>query len=471
MDETQRQSLLQAVAISAGVAVGTFLPQQRQDAFNTLEQFKTYDGRVAIALQLLQAPSHSLTLPGSANTIDVTAATKLFALQILQSFLKTGYVKLADGDRVALRTSVLAACRQLAAASGETGASETTPAPTTTAVLNDAESRMLAMKLSALLADIVVRDFPQRWPTFASEVFVPLSRGGLWCEPGTADDNAQRSRGGYGTMIGTKIALECLRIVTEDCTDSDYNAKISTKRRNDVLIGLNEVASQFLPLIFALLSEEYGIVNSAKTTLRDMEAYLASAGRTVPQMTPDERAMYDAQLARREGAGRLVADSLRTIEKFCSAMPLDWILTGSAANGGSDFVAALFHLMREDTAKIQVLSVRCLEQLATRKLEVDVWMKFVTALPPAIGEANEAAAQQQAGRTVNQMEHLVEQLPFHRGLSRMLASLLSAHVSHVTTDKDIVSQRRLLKEFFVYKGCPYQRINDSHIVTLLSLHF
>lgn len=442
MDETQRQSLLQAVAISAGVAVGTFLPQQRQDAFNTLEQFKTYDGRVAIALQLLQAPSHSLALPGSTNMIDVTAATKLFSLQILQGFLKTGYVKLAEGDRVALRTSVLAACRQLAmatsssAASGDAGASATPPS----AVLNDAESRMLAMKLSALLADIVVRDFPQRWPSFASEVFVPLSRGGLWCEPGTADENAQRSRGGYGTMIGIKIALECLRIVTEDCTDSDYNAKISTKRRNDVLIGLNEVASQFLPLIFALLSEEYGIVNSAKTTLRDMEAYLASAGRTVPQMTPDERAMYDAQLARREGAGRLVADSLRTIEKFCSAMPLDWILTGSAANGGSDFVSALFHLMREDVAKIQVLSVRCLEQLATRKLEVDMWMKFVTALPPAIGEANEAAAQQQAGRNVNQIEHLVEQLPFHRGLSRMLASLLSAHVSHVTTDKDVVSQ-------------------------------
>ena len=266
MDEAQRQSLLLSIAISAGVAVGTFLPQQRQDAFNTLEQFKTYDGRVAIALQLLQTPSHSLALPGSANTLDVTAATTLYALLILQNFLKAGYAQLGDGDRVAFRTSVLAACRQLAA-------------PSATA-LNDAESRMLAMKLSALLADIVVRDFPQRWPAFASEVFVPLSRGGLWCEPGTADGNAQRSRGGYGTMIGTKMALECLRIVTEDCTDSDYNAKISTKRRNDVLIGLNEVSSQFLPLIFAMLSEEYGIVASAKATLREMEAYLVSAGRT-----------------------------------------------------------------------------------------------------------------------------------------------------------------------------------------------
>lgn len=426
MDEAQRQSLLLSIAISAGVAVGTFLPQQRQDAFNTLEQFKTYDGRVAIALQLLQTPSHSLALPGSANTLDVTAATTLYALLILQNFLKAGYAQLGDGDRVAFRTSVLAACRQLAA-------------PSATA-LNDAESRMLAMKLSALLADIVVRDFPQRWPAFASEVFVPLSRGGLWCEPGTADGNAQRSRGGYGTMIGTKMALECLRIVTEDCTDSDYNAKISTKRRNDVLIGLNEVSSQFLPLIFAMLSEEYGIVASAKATLREMEAYLVSAGRTVAQMSPDERSMYDTQLARRDGAARLVADSLRTIERFCTAMPLDWILAGSAANGGSDFVAALFHLMREDVAKIQVLSVRCLEQLATRKLEAGAWMKFVTALPPAIGEANDAAAQQQAGRNINQMDLLVEQLPFHRGLSKMLATLLSAHVSQITTDKDVVSQ-------------------------------
>jgi len=451
MDEAQRLSLLRAVAISAGVLAAGIAPQQRQDAFHTLEQFKTYDGRVAVALQLLQAPAHSLAADGGpagagggvGAVINVTAATKLFALQVLQGFLRTGYVRLADGDRVAFRAAVLAACRQLASAGGGDAGSTAPPAAAPAAVLNDAESRMLAMKLSALLADVVVRDFPQRWPAFASEVFVPLSRGGLWCDQ---DANAQqqqqqqqRSRGGYGTMIGVKVALECLRIVAEDCTDSDYNAKISVKRRNDVLIGLNEVSSQFLPLIFALLSEEYGIVNSAKTTLRDMEAYLASAGRTVAQMTPDERTLYDAQVARREGAGRLVADSLRTIEKFCSAMPLDWILTGSAANGGSDFVAALFHLMREDVAGIQVLAVRCLEQLATRKLEVDVWMKFVTALPPAIGEANEAAAQQQAGRNANQMEHLVEQLPFHRGLSRMLASLLSAHVSHVTTDKDIVS--------------------------------
>jgi hypothetical protein len=37
------------------------------------------------------------------------------------------------------------------------------------------------------------------------------------------------------------------------------------------------------------------------------------------------------------------------------------------------------------------------------------------------------------------MDVLVEQLPFHRGLSRMLALLLSAHVSYISTDKDIVS--------------------------------
>ena len=76
-------------------------------------------------------------------------------------------------------------------------------------------------------------------------------------------------------------------------------------------------------------------------------------------------------------------------------------------------------------------------------------MKFVTALPPAIGEANDAAAQQQAGRNINQMELLVEQLPFHRGLSKMLATLLSAHVSHVTTDKDVVSQVER-KDFYRY---------------------
>lgn len=61
----------------------------------------------------------------------------------------------------------------------------------------------------------MVRDFPQRWTTFFQDVFVPIRMGGLWYD---GEDNVH--------SMGVLICLECLKLVTEDCTDSDYNAKV-----------------------------------------------------------------------------------------------------------------------------------------------------------------------------------------------------------------------------------------------------
>ena len=61
----------------------------------------------------------------------------------------------------------------------------------------------------------MVRDFPQRWTTFFQDVFVPIQMGGLWYD---GNDNMH--------TMGVLICLECLKLVTEDCTDSDFNAKV-----------------------------------------------------------------------------------------------------------------------------------------------------------------------------------------------------------------------------------------------------
>eukprot|EP00970_Alexandrium_tamarense_P003318 scaffold529_cov196-Alexandrium_tamarense.AAC.14 len=363
---------------------------------------------------------NSLQISGAANApIDVTVPGKLYALGVIQEFLKVGYNSLNDSDRIQLRSSIVLAAKQLAVPSSAD----------TTAIKIDDSSRILGMKIAALLADLALREFPQRWQTFVTELFVPVSAGGIWCESG--------AEAGAGT-VGVKICLECLKLITEDCTDSDFNAKISTARRNDILLGLNEMSNLVLTPLFELLSKQYGDVNNAKSTLQGMNAYLASNGRTTAQMTPEERAQYQQQLDRRDAAGCLVADALGTLEKFCQSMPLDWMFN---VKNGNDFVAALLHLLQEDVANIQVLAVACLQQLSMRKLEQDQWFRLISSLPSALFEASNANAQRANERGVapHSIEMLVEQLEFHRNISKMGSTLISAHLANITTDKHIAS--------------------------------
>jgi len=112
---------------------------------------------------------------------------------------------------------------------------------------------------------------------------------------------------------------------------------------------MNEMSQQLLPPLFELLSKQYGDVNNAKSTLLSMNQYLASNGRIVAQLSPDEQAQYQQQMDRRDAAGGIVADVLGTLEKFCQSMPLDWMFK---VENGVDFVAALLYFLQEDVEKI-----------------------------------------------------------------------------------------------------------------------
>ena len=48
-----------------------------------------------------------------------------------------------------------------------------------------------------------------------NDVFTPVPQGGLWY---SSDDQSE--------TVGVKICLECLKLVAEDCTDSDFNTKV-----------------------------------------------------------------------------------------------------------------------------------------------------------------------------------------------------------------------------------------------------
>lgn len=220
------------------------------------------------------------------------------------------------------------------------------------------------------------------------------------------------------------------------------------------MIGLNEVSGQFLPLLFSIL-EHFTFLNQSKSTLHNMRQYLLSTGRKLSQMVQEESTMYKLELERKNQAGKLVADCLVTLERFCHAMPIDWIMGNSP-----DFCSAFLHMLREPLTQVQ--AVACLEQLTLRKLDTIQWMRLVSQLPAAVGEANQAAqldqemlqTEQSVGGQVDTTDSLTLQLNFHRPLSRMLAYMISMNLSHVTTDKQIVSSRLFPSAVITDAHCP-----------------
>ena len=193
MEDSQLKTVLQSIAVSSG-SIPLSSPNDLQVAFGVLEQFKAFSRRIPVCLGWLHQEHHSI------ETTDITIPVKLYALTVLEKFLLKGYAQLQnESDRLTLRQAVMVACRQIA------------PHPISTPKI-----RILANKLASILAGLVVRDFPQRWTTFIQDVFSPCDQGGLWYDSSSGD----------AQIMGVKLCCECLQIVTEDCTDSDFNSKV-----------------------------------------------------------------------------------------------------------------------------------------------------------------------------------------------------------------------------------------------------
>lgn len=437
--QQQQTILLRAIAISSLQLPGYSSSTDRQAAYTILEELKSFAGRIPLCLAWLQEPQHiychyyhdQQQQQQQQQQYDITTATKLLALELLDNFLVTGYAKCSETERVTFRAAVLTAARM----------------PSTMSVT--AERRILARKLAVVLKGLILRDFPQRWMTLATDLFAATAAAGapqgLWfC-------------GGGEDTLGMKICLECFKLVAEDCTDSDFNVKISTVRRNDVLQGLNEISNTFLPLFFQLLERSYPTIQQSKATLHSMHCYLLSESRTVDNVSVEEAAAYEKAKRQRQDAGLLLADTLVTLEKFCATLPVTWMLGGGESNNSGapaavaqcDFVAAFLHLLRESDAQVQVRAIECLEQLTMRgKLDFSQWMRLLKELPAAFQEANQIFASEQEFRSVEAratnssdaiQDSLTLQVDFHRALSRLLACVVSSHISHVSSNKDILA--------------------------------
>ncbi len=154
--------------------------------------------------------------------VDCTVSAKLYACEILADCLKTQYSQWQEGDRLQFRQALLVAAQSQARMSLVPQHNTPQAARGAAAAVDGggnsslSASLPLANKLASLIAGLVVRDFPQRWPTCVEDLFTQL-----WSATTPTTTEQQLS-----PRVGNKMCLQVLQLVAEDCTDSDFNSKV-----------------------------------------------------------------------------------------------------------------------------------------------------------------------------------------------------------------------------------------------------
>ena len=505
--------LLKAIAIES-LHLSEYTNVERQESYRILQEFQFIGGTAALPpdLQLQRVQEkialcihwiqqmHPITYQPplqqqqqqQQQPYNITTATKLLALEVLHQFIVTVgntnyYQQICHNDttRTEFRTAILNGARIIASTSSSLGAassSNNSGGTNTNHSNSKSEIRILARKVAVVLKDLILRDFPQQWMSLGNDLYHPVT--GLWfcCSNDGTNSSANSSTAtaspaADNMMIGQQICLECFKLVAEDCTDSDFNVKISTTRRNDVLQGLNEIAfTSFLPLFYNTLQRNYKLLTQYRNEIYNMHLFLLSEHRSIRTITPNELFSYQMKQQQLHDIGQSISDTLVTLERFCTTLPVSWMLgngptassgptddtivLGSNSNetnppSGCDFVSAFLHLLREPEYSIQIRAIDCLEQLTIRgKLDVHQWIRLIRDLPVAFQEGNQLyKTTLQEYRTVEARVQednsaipipptedslLAAQVDYHRALSKLMSCIVSSHVAHISSNKQIL---------------------------------
>ena len=144
---------------------------------------------------------------------------------------------------------------------------------------------MITTVITTAMITITARGFWLAKPTLAQDLFAPV--GGLWSDHQSTNNinsNNNNNNNSNNSTIGVKICLECFTLLAEDCTDSDFNVKISTQRR------LDRTLRNCAHRVFAT------VLSIARATLSDTAAIEAIAAPDAPILAlrtahhnPDDR--------------------------------------------------------------------------------------------------------------------------------------------------------------------------------------
>lgn len=161
----------------------------------------------------LEIMTHVLTVQ-SENHDDYI---RMMSLTILNDWLKIWWNKLTEGDHAAIRNTVLMLH------SGPVGKSPV---------------KGLWTKLSVMISNIAVRQFPQMWPSFLDDMVSV-------CVSSTTTPT-------YGEQ---EIAIMVIEFTASDCIDNDYCSSLPIQRRQDILAGFRKKLPDLLKFFHSYLSE------------------------------------------------------------------------------------------------------------------------------------------------------------------------------------------------------------------------
>ena len=102
--------------------------------------------------------------------------------------------------------------------------------------------RYVKEKIAAILSDVAERIYPQLWSTFL-------------------DDMQKVS--GVGSLYSTEIVIRTLKTISEDCVDGDFNSKLPTKRRTQILKTFSVELPPLTPVFLQTLVEHYQTKNES----------------------------------------------------------------------------------------------------------------------------------------------------------------------------------------------------------------
>ena len=215
MDEGVYLRMLEALRVQHDPAT---LPQVREQAIGELEAFKRREDVVDYAMYVMSNPQIQ----------HHDAFSRHFALQCLIGSAKAyGAEGQASPRAVALRSHAATLLT-----------SGTLPL--------DKEAFHVKEGVAQLVADLAERAFPEDWPDFL--------------------DGLLSSWQGSGETAA-ELCMMALRNMAEDCTDSNFNARLSTKRRSSILRAVNIRLEQLLLMTFQYFELQFGNYQQAQTAL------------------------------------------------------------------------------------------------------------------------------------------------------------------------------------------------------------
>ncbi|CAI5742575.1 unnamed protein product [Hyaloperonospora brassicae] len=264
-------------------------PGDRTAAYAFCETFKRRPDCALYAMALYRNP----------GTLDRTerARRQHFALHVLEHHVLTQWDALSLAKQKEVRVELVELLL---------GA----PLPLAVAGSADVDDPVYVReKKVALLAEIVKRQFPQRWPALLHELLAKWQSG---------------------ASARVELMLLLLRSLAEDCVSSSFNTSIPPTRRNEILQGLHAGLPELLPRVYHELVQQYTVYKSLTAT--------------------DEQ---------RKTSQRLIHAVLGLLREF-----LEWIPLDRPVEPSTNFIFVAVMLLED--LEFRLASAECLEVYMTR---------------------------------------------------------------------------------------------------------